>query len=56
MIDWPLVDWVHPSLVLILGALVIPFLRGVGQQVYLLVLPAVVLGLILILGCLLDGF
>ncbi len=49
MIDWPLVDWVHPSLVLILGALVIPFLRGVGQQVYLLILPAVVLGLILIL-------
>jgi multicomponent Na+:H+ antiporter subunit D len=46
MTEWVGVDWVHPSLVLILGALVIPLLTGRLRQVYLVLLPAVVLGLI----------
>lgn len=40
-------DWTHPSLVLILGALLIPFLRSHARKVYLVALPLVVLSLIL---------
>lgn len=47
MIDWPAFDWVHPSFVLILGALLIPFLEGRARQVYQVALPLVVLGVIL---------
>jgi multicomponent Na+:H+ antiporter subunit D len=43
------VEWVHPGLVLILGAAVVPFLRGTAKRVYLIVLPAAAL-----VGCLLS--
>ncbi len=39
-------DWVHPSFVLIAGALLIPAFAGRVRQGYLLLLPAVVLGII----------
>lgn len=39
--------WIHPSFVLILGALVIPFVKGLARKVYLVGLPLVVLALIL---------
>jgi multicomponent Na+:H+ antiporter subunit D len=46
MIDRPMLEWIHPSFVLMLGALLIPLLTGRIRQGYLLLLPAVVLGLI----------
>ncbi len=42
-----MIDWIHPSLVLIAGALVLPLFRGRARQVWLVALPALVLGLIL---------
>jgi multicomponent Na+:H+ antiporter subunit D len=39
--------WIHPSFVLILGSLVIPFLKGHARKVYLVALPLVVLAIIL---------
>ncbi|MEW6080012.1 MAG: Na(+)/H(+) antiporter subunit D [Thermodesulfobacteriota bacterium] len=34
-----MIDWVHPSILFILGACVIPFLRGKLQQIWLLTIP-----------------
>jgi multicomponent Na+:H+ antiporter subunit D len=34
-----MIDWVHPSLLFILGACVIPFLRGKLQQIWLVLIP-----------------
>ena len=39
--------WIHPSFVLILGALIIPLLKGLVRKVYLVALPLVVLAIIL---------
>lgn len=50
MTEWLGLAWIHPSIVLILGALALPLLRGRLQQAYLLALPAVVLVMILGLG------
>ncbi|MEX2614681.1 MAG: Na(+)/H(+) antiporter subunit D [Alphaproteobacteria bacterium] len=41
-----MLDWVHPSFVLIAGALLIPVFAGRLRQAYLLLLPAVTLALI----------
>lgn len=38
-----MIDWVHPSVFLILGALFIPFLKGRAQQIYIVVLPVLAL-------------
>ena len=35
-----MIDWFHPSILFILGAFLIPFLRGKVQQVYLMMIPA----------------
>ncbi|MBI4476297.1 MAG: Na(+)/H(+) antiporter subunit D, partial [Acidobacteria bacterium] len=37
------VEWVHPGLVLILGAWILPFLKGRTGRLYLVLLPAVAL-------------
>ena len=37
------VEWVHPGLVLILGAWVLPFLKGRTKRVYMVLLPAATL-------------
>ncbi len=50
MTEWLGLAWIHPSIVLILGALALPLLKGRLQQAYLLALPAVVLVMILGLG------
>ena len=42
-------DWIHPSLVLIAGALVLPLLKGRLQQSWMIVLPAIVLGLLVMM-------
>lgn len=34
-----MIDWFHPSILFIAGALVVPFLRGKVQQAYLMVIP-----------------
>jgi len=34
-----MIEWVHPGLILIFGALLIPFLKGKWQKAYLLLLP-----------------
>jgi multicomponent Na+:H+ antiporter subunit D len=34
-----MIDWVHPSLLFILGACLIPFLKGKLQQAWLLIIP-----------------
>jgi len=39
-ISWPGVEWLHPSLALILGTLLIPAFKGTGQQIYRLALAA----------------
>ncbi len=36
-----MIEWLHPGLIFLLGALLIPVLKGKGRQVYLLLLPAV---------------
>ncbi len=43
-----MISWVHPGLILILGSLLIPFLRGRVKQGYMLLLP--VLGFISVLA------
>ena len=40
-------EWIHPGLVLILGAWVLPFLRGQVKRVAMVALPAVALVLCL---------
>lgn len=35
-----MIDWFHPSILFILGALVIPFLKGKLQKAFLLLIPA----------------
>lgn len=42
-------EWVHPGLLLILGAWVVPFLRGRIKRAFMVVLPASALGLCLLL-------
>jgi len=37
------VEWVHPGLVLILGAWILPFLKGRSKRVYMVLLPAAAL-------------
>ncbi len=34
-----MIGWIHPGLIFIFGALLIPFLKGTGKKVYLLALP-----------------
>jgi multicomponent Na+:H+ antiporter subunit D len=46
MIDWPALGWVHPSVVLAAGALLVPVLTGRVRQAYLLLVPAVALAII----------
>ncbi|MEQ8193518.1 MAG: Na(+)/H(+) antiporter subunit D [Rhodospirillales bacterium] len=46
MTEWPIFGWVHPSALLAIGALFVPFLTGRIQQTYLLMLPAAVLAVI----------
>ncbi len=41
------IEWVHPAILVILGALLIPLFRGRIQQAYLLLLPAAALGVVL---------
>ncbi|OFZ67273.1 MAG: Na(+)/H(+) antiporter subunit D [Betaproteobacteria bacterium RBG_16_56_24] len=38
-----MIDWIHPSVFLIFGALLIPFLRGRVQRIYIVLLPALAL-------------
>jgi multicomponent Na+:H+ antiporter subunit D len=38
-----MIDWVHPGLILIIGALLIPVLKGKWKKTYLLLLPVVAL-------------
>lgn len=38
-----MIEWVHPSVFLILGALLIPFLKGRAQQIYTVLLPVLAL-------------
>jgi multicomponent Na+:H+ antiporter subunit D len=38
-----MIDWVHPGLVLILGAVLVPFLNGRAKKAYLIVLPTAAL-------------
>ncbi|MEK7679953.1 MAG: Na+/H+ antiporter subunit D, partial [Deltaproteobacteria bacterium] len=35
-----MIEWVHPGLILIVGAILVPFLKGAVKQAYLLLLPA----------------
>ncbi|MBI5809891.1 MAG: Na+/H+ antiporter subunit D, partial [Deltaproteobacteria bacterium] len=35
-----MIEWVHPGLILIFGAVLVPFLKGRTKQIYLLLLPA----------------
>jgi multicomponent Na+:H+ antiporter subunit D len=48
VINWPFVEWLSPSLVLILGALLVPVFRGLAQKLILLAVPA--LALLAVLG------
>jgi multicomponent Na+:H+ antiporter subunit D len=41
-----MIDWIHPSLPLIAGALGLPLLRGRARRVWLVALPVLVLGVI----------
>jgi multicomponent Na+:H+ antiporter subunit D len=38
-----MIDWVHPGLVLIFGAVLVPFLKGGFKRAYLIILPSVAL-------------
>jgi len=38
-----MIDWIHPGLVLILGAVLVPFLTGKAKRAYLIALPGVAL-------------
>ncbi len=49
MTSVPLIGWVHPSLVLILGALAVPLFADRLKQGYILLLPAAVLALVLLM-------
>ena len=35
-----MIDWIHPGLILIFGAILIPFLKGRVRQVYLVLIPS----------------
>lgn len=48
VIDWPLVEWLSPSLLLILGGSLVSVLRGVLQKLVLLAVPT--LALLAVLG------
>jgi multicomponent Na+:H+ antiporter subunit D len=41
-----MIDWLHPSIALIIGALIVPLLRGRMQQAYRLLLAFIFLGLV----------
>ena len=45
-----MIDWVHPSIFLILGAFFIPFLKGKVRQVYIPLLPALALATVALLS------
>ncbi len=38
-----MIDWLHPGILLILGALLIPLIKGKAKQIYLVALPTVAL-------------
>lgn len=38
-----MIDWLHPGILLILGALLIPFIKGKAKQIYLVALPTAAL-------------
>lgn len=44
-----MIDWIHPSAVLIAGSFLLPLLRGSAQKAWLVTLPLITLGLILTL-------
>jgi multicomponent Na+:H+ antiporter subunit D len=44
-----MIEWVHPGLLLILGAVLIPFLSGRVRQIYLVAVPVLVLADILMM-------
>ena len=39
------VEWIHPGLVLIVGAWLLPFLKGTLKKAAMVLLPAIALGL-----------
>lgn len=45
-----MIDWVHPSIFLILGALLIPLFRGRVRQIYIVLLPALALVTVLLMS------
>ena len=38
-----MINWIHPGLLLILGALLIPFMKGKAKKIYMVALPAAAL-------------
>ena len=42
-----MIEWIHPSLVLIVGSLLLPFLNGRARQAWMLIVPGITLALIL---------
>ena len=38
-----MIEWLHPGIVLIVGALLIPLVKGKAKQVYMVALPAAAL-------------
>src|SRR3990172_881658 len=44
-----MIEWVHPGLLLILGAALIPFFSGRARQIYLVAVPVLVLGDVLLM-------
>jgi multicomponent Na+:H+ antiporter subunit D len=45
-----MIEWVHPSIFLILGAPLIPFFKGKMRQVYILLLPALALATVFLMS------
>jgi len=45
-----MIEWLHPSVFLIFGALLIPFFRGRVQQIYTILLPALALVTVMLMS------
>ena len=45
-----MIDWVHPSIFLIFGALLIPLFKGRAQQIYILLLPVLALVTVMLMS------
>ncbi|MDO8262510.1 MAG: Na(+)/H(+) antiporter subunit D [Gallionella sp.] len=45
-----MIDWLHPSVFLIFGALLIPLFRGRVQQIYIVLLPALALVTVMLMS------